>query len=55
MTNIMFCGKSLSVDLERGFDVMRGNTVVAHSATYEGAKKVAASTKGAYVRYFVKK
>ena len=46
---------NLTIDLTRGFDVMRRSTVVEHFASYEAARAYAATIKGAVVRYWVQK
>lgn len=46
---------NLTIDLSRGFDVMRRNTVLEHFTSYEAAKRYAATIKGAIVRYWVVK
>ena len=42
----------ITVDLSRGFDVLRGSKLLRHFDTYAEAKAYAALSHGRYVRYW---
>lgn len=42
----------ITVDLSRGFDVMRGTRVMRHFDSYAEAKAYAAQSGGRYLRYW---
>ena len=45
----------ITVDESRGFDVMRGDKVLAHYERYEDARAYADAHRGCCVRYWEKK
>lgn len=42
----------VTVDMSKGFDVMRGKQVLRHFERYEDAQAYAAAGRGRYVRYW---
>lgn len=46
--------KKIEVDLAKGFDIMRGKTVLDHAENYEVARRKRDMYKGATLRYFIK-
>lgn len=42
----------ISVDVSRGFDVLRGSKLLGHFATYAEARACEAAGPGRYVRYW---
>ena len=42
----------ISVDVSRGFDVLRGSKVLAHFEEYEEARSYANQAPGRYIRYY---
>ena len=55
MKAITIANHTYTIDLSKGFDIMRGKTAVDHAESYEVAKRKLAQYRGAYIRYFVKK
>lgn len=51
---IMVQNKKIEVDLAKGFDIMRGKTVLDHAENYEVARRKRDMYKGATLRYFAK-
>lgn len=47
--------KVYAVDLSKGFDIMRGKTVLDHAESYEVALRKREQHKGSYVRYYIEK
>lgn len=46
--------KQYEVDLSKGFDIMRGKTVLDHAENYEVARRKREQYKGATIRYYYK-
>ena len=45
----------VSVDVSRGFDVLRGSKLLAHFEGYEEARTYANQVPGRYIRYYAEK
>lgn len=45
----------ITVDVSRGFDVMRGSRVLASFADYAAAVEYSRTKRGSYIRYWAKK
>ena len=45
----------ISVDVSRGFDVLRGSKLLAHFGTYAEARAYAAADSGRWIRYYAEK
>jgi hypothetical protein len=50
---IRISNRAYTLDTTRGFDIMRGKTVLDHAPSYEAARRLCAQYKGAYIRYWV--
>ena len=46
---------SISVDVSRGFDVLRGSKLLAHFASYAEARAYADAERGRWIRYWAAK